>query len=131
MGAKIKHFLQRRFPRQFSFLQARLAMGMQFVSALASTAAVSILFAVMSCILLWKRLWYWLLGLVLVVASGMLLNVLLNPGCAEQDVSGGALLKRCTGGDGSGNGLARALPDYGGNIAPLPRLIIVRWPTMS
>jgi membrane-associated phospholipid phosphatase len=134
IAAKIKHFLQRRFPRQFSFLQARLApeglfglhltigavilvgagwlfggiaedlitgdplilvdelisewfrshatprfaMGMHFASALGSTATVSILFALMGCVLLWKRLWYWLLGLVSVVAGGMLLNVMLK-----------------------------------------------------
>lgn len=132
--AKAKDFLRRRFPRQFSFVQARLSpegsfglhltigtvilvgaawlfggitedlitgdplilidelisewfrshatprftVGMQFASELASTAAVSSLFALMSCVLLWKRLWYWLLGLVLVVPGGMLLNVLLK-----------------------------------------------------
>lgn len=32
----------------------------------------------MICIFLWKRLWYWLLGLVSVVAGGILLNVLLK-----------------------------------------------------
>lgn len=134
IAARIRYFLQHRFPRQFSFLQARLApeglfglhltigaatlvgaawlfggiaedlitgdplilvdgllsewfrvhatprfnTGMHFVSALASTTAVSILFAGMSCVFLWKRLWYWLSGLVLVVAGGMLLNVLLK-----------------------------------------------------
>lgn len=56
----------------------QFTVGMQLVSALASTAAISILFAIMSCILLWKRLWYWLAELVLVVAGGMLLNVLLK-----------------------------------------------------
>ena len=53
------------------------------------------------------------------------------PGRAKQDVSGGALLKRCFGGDGGRNILARALPYHGGNIASPPRLIIVRWPEMS
>ena len=133
-AAKIKHYLQHRFHREFSFVQARLsleglfgmhvtigtlvlvgaawlfggiaedlitgdplmlvdqlvsewfrvhatprfALGMHFASALASTASVSILFALVSCVLLWKRLWYWLLGLVLVVAGGMLLNVMLK-----------------------------------------------------
>jgi membrane-associated phospholipid phosphatase len=132
--AKIKRFLQHRFRRELSFVQARLspeglfglhltigtvvlvgaawlfggivedlitgdplvlvdelisewlrshatprfAMGMQFASALASATTVGILFALMSCVLLWKRLWYWLLGLVLVVAGGMLLNVMLK-----------------------------------------------------
>ena len=56
----------------------RFKVGAQFVSALASTASVSILFVTMSGILLWKRLWYWLSGLVLVVAGGMLLNVLVK-----------------------------------------------------
>ena len=51
---------------------------MHFASALASTARVSIPFALVSCVLLWKRLWYWLLGLVLVVAGGMLFNVMLK-----------------------------------------------------
>ena len=134
IATEIKQFLQRRFPRQFLFVQARLspegvgglyltigtvvlagaawlfggisedlitgdplilvdalisewfrshptprfAAGMQFASALASVTTVTILFALMSCVFLWKRLWYWLLGLVLVVAGGMLLNVLLK-----------------------------------------------------
>ena len=133
-GVRIKRFLQRRFPRQASFLQERLASeglfglyltvgavilvgaawlfsgiaedlitgdpltvidallsewfrshatprfteGMHYVSALASTTAVIILSAVMICVLLWKRLWYWLLALVLTVTGGMLLNVLLK-----------------------------------------------------
>jgi membrane-associated phospholipid phosphatase len=56
----------------------RFGSGMQFASELASTTTVGILSALMGCGLLWKRLWYWLLGLVLVVAGGMLLNVLLK-----------------------------------------------------
>ena len=56
----------------------RFALGMHFASALASTARVSIPFALVSCVLLWKRLWYWLLGLVLVVAGGMLFNGMLK-----------------------------------------------------
>lgn len=134
IAAKLKDFLRRRFPGQFSFVQARLSpeglfglhltigtfifvgaawlfggitedlitgdpltlidelisewfrshptprfiMGMHFASELASTAAVASLFALMSCVLLWQRRWYWLLGLVLVVPGGMLLNVLLK-----------------------------------------------------
>ena len=46
-------------------------------------------------------------------------------GRAKQDVSGGALLKRCIGGDGSRNRLGCALPYRGGNIASPSRLIIV------
>jgi membrane-associated phospholipid phosphatase len=128
------HFLQHRFPRQFSFAQARLSpdgvfglhftigtvvlagavwlfggiaedlitgdplilvdkfisewfhshsnpqftIDMLFVTALASTTTVSILSAIMGCVLLWKRLWYWFSGLVLAVAGGMLLNYLLK-----------------------------------------------------
>lgn len=134
IAPKLKHFLQHRFRREYSFVQARLspegvyglhltigtvvlvgaawlfggitedlitgdplilvdeivsewfrlhatprfAMGMHFASALASAATVSTLFALMSCVLLWKRLWYWLLGLLLVVAGGVLLNVMLK-----------------------------------------------------
>ena len=134
IAAKIKHFLQHRFRRAFSFVQARLSpeglfglhltigtvvlvgaawlfggisedlitgdplilvdelisewfrshatprftMGMRFASALATTVTVGILFALMGCVLLWKRLWYWLLALVLVVAGGMLLNIMLK-----------------------------------------------------
>lgn len=130
----IKHYFQRRFPRQFSFVLARLSpeglfglyltigaavlvgatwlfggisedlitgdplvmvdalisewfrshpypqftMGMQFATALGSTATVGILSAFMGCILLSKRLWYWLLALVLSVAGGMLLNIVLK-----------------------------------------------------
>ena len=61
-----------------SHTNPRFTMGMQFASVLASTATVGILFAFMGCVLLWKRLWYWLLGLVLVVAGGMLFNVMLK-----------------------------------------------------
>ncbi len=51
------------------------------------------------------------------------------PGCAKQDVFGGALPKRCAGGDGSGNGLARALLDDRRNNTPSPRVIVFPWPT--
>jgi membrane-associated phospholipid phosphatase len=130
----IKQYLQRRFRREFSFVQARLspdglfglyltigavvlvgagwmfggisedlingdplvqvdalisewfrthtnpgfATIMQFASGIASTTTVGILFALMACVLLWNRLWYWLLELVLAVAGGMLLNLLLK-----------------------------------------------------
>lgn len=57
---------------------AGFAMAMHFASALASLATISSLFALMSCALLWKRQWYWLLGLVLAVCGGMLLNVMLK-----------------------------------------------------
>jgi membrane-associated phospholipid phosphatase len=52
--------------------------GMQFASALASTATVGVLCALMGAALLWKRLWYSLLGLASAVAGGMLLNGLLK-----------------------------------------------------
>jgi membrane-associated phospholipid phosphatase len=146
IAAELKQFLQHRFRREYSFVQARLSpeglfglhltigvvvlvgaawlfggiaqdliagdplilvdaivsewfrshatprftMGMHFASALASATTVGILFALMSCVLLWKRLWYWLVGLVSVVAGGALLNVMLKdlfgrarPGWAE------------------------------------------------
>jgi membrane-associated phospholipid phosphatase len=132
--ARIKHFVQHHFPRELSFVRARLAPegwlglhltigivvvigaawllggvaedlitgdllilvdalisewfrshatprvagAMHSASALASTATVSILVALMVCVFLWKRLWYWLLGLVLVVGGGVLLNLLLK-----------------------------------------------------
>lgn len=132
--SNIKRYVQRHFPRQFLFLQARLApqgwfglhftigatlfigaawlfgaiaedvitgdplvlidarlaewfrshamprftQGMQFVSALASTPAVIILCVIMICFLLWKRLWYWLFGLVFAGAGGITLNLLLK-----------------------------------------------------
>jgi undecaprenyl-diphosphatase len=134
IAVKITHFLQHRFHRQISFVQARLSpdgvfglyftigtvalaggmwlfggisedlimgdplialdelisewfrshanpgfsTGMRFASALASTATVGILFALMGCIFLSQRLWYWLFGLVASVAGGMLLNVMLK-----------------------------------------------------
>jgi undecaprenyl-diphosphatase len=134
IAAEIRQCLRRRFPRQFSYVQARLSrdgvyglhftlgsaafvaaawlfggiaedliMGdpliqvdalisqlfqshatprlagtMYFASALASPAAVSILCALMGCVLLWKRHRYWLFGLVSAVAGGMLLNVMLK-----------------------------------------------------
>ena len=112
IATRIKRFLQHRFRREFSFVQARLSpkglfglhltigtvvfvgaawlfggiaedlitddplilvdelisewfrfhapprftVEMQFVSALASTATVSILFALMGCVFLWKRM---------------------------------------------------------------------------
>ena len=51
---------------------------MQWVSELASITAVGILCALMSFIFLWKRLWYWLSVLALVVTGGILLNLLLK-----------------------------------------------------
>jgi membrane-associated phospholipid phosphatase len=56
----------------------RFATGMQLVSELASTTTVGILSALTCSVLLWKRLWYALLGLVLAIAGGMLLNLLLK-----------------------------------------------------
>jgi membrane-associated phospholipid phosphatase len=52
--------------------------GMQLVSALASASTIGVLCALIACGLAWKRLWYSLLGLVLAVGGGMLLNVLLK-----------------------------------------------------
>jgi membrane-associated phospholipid phosphatase len=56
----------------------RFNTEMQMASALASTTTVGILSALMGCIFLSKQLWYRLLGLVSVVAGGMLLNILLK-----------------------------------------------------
>jgi undecaprenyl-diphosphatase len=56
----------------------RLTTGMQFATALASTATIGVLFALMTGIFLWKRLWYGLASLVLVVAGGVLLNLMLK-----------------------------------------------------
>jgi len=56
----------------------QFTIDMQFATALGSTTTVCILSAIVGCVLLWKRLWYWAFGLVLVVAGGMLLNVLLK-----------------------------------------------------
>jgi undecaprenyl-diphosphatase len=134
IATEIRHCLLRRFPRQFSYVQARLSrdgvyglhftfgcvvfvaaawlfggiaedliMGdplilvdalisqwfqshatprlagtMYFASALGSTTAVCILFALMGCVLSWQRHWYRLLGLVSAVAGGMLLNLMLK-----------------------------------------------------
>ena len=129
-----KQFFRNRFPRQFSFVQARLSIAgvfglhftvgtivligsmwlfggisedlinsdplilvdriiselfrshanaqfttvMQFVSALASTGTVCVLFSLAAGVLMYKRRWYWLLELVLVAAGGMLLNLALK-----------------------------------------------------
>ncbi len=56
----------------------RLTTIMQFASALASTTTVVILCALMGCVLVWQRLWSWLLALGLAVAGGIFLNVLLK-----------------------------------------------------
>ena len=52
--------------------------AMQLASVIGSTETVCILSALMGCLLLWKRQWHGLLGLVLAVAGGMLLNLLLK-----------------------------------------------------
>lgn len=51
---------------------------MVLVSSIASTAAVLSLCIVVSVFLLWKRWWYGLLALALVVPGGLLLNLLLK-----------------------------------------------------
>ena len=68
--------------------------AMQTVSAFASTPAVIALSTIAACFLLWKRLWYRLLALIVVVAGGMFLNVLLKhllgrerPGWADAALS--------------------------------------------
>jgi len=52
--------------------------GMQMVSALGATFVIGILYALIVCVLLWRRLWDALLGLVLAVSGGILLNILLK-----------------------------------------------------
>lgn len=61
-----------------SHAEPHFTQFMQYVSALASLPAVIVLSAIMICIVLWRRQWYWLLGLILVVAGGLVLNVLLK-----------------------------------------------------
>ena len=56
----------------------RFAALMHAVSALASTPAVTLLAIVLGCALLWQRRWYWLLGVVLAVPGGVLLNFVLK-----------------------------------------------------
>ena len=56
----------------------RFKAAAHLATALASTAAISILFAMMSCFFLWKRRWYGLLKLVLAVPGGMLLDMTLK-----------------------------------------------------
>ena len=57
---------------------SRLAAGMEFASTLASIATIGVLFALVAGVLLWKRFWYRLLGLTLVVPSGILVNIVLK-----------------------------------------------------
>jgi membrane-associated phospholipid phosphatase len=56
----------------------RFTEGMHYVSSLASAPAVIILCVIIICVLLWKRRWYWLLGLVFAIAGGIILNLLLK-----------------------------------------------------
>jgi undecaprenyl-diphosphatase len=53
----------------------RFTAVMQIVSMFASATAVGILCALAGGIFVYKRQWYWLFTLVLVVAGGMLLNL--------------------------------------------------------
>ena len=54
---------------------SRFAALMHAVSALASTTTVTLLAIALGCALLWQRRWTWLLGVVLAVPGGVLLNV--------------------------------------------------------
>lgn len=51
---------------------------MQLVSGLASTTWVTFVSIVSALVLSWKKCWYWVLALVLVVPGGMLLNLFLK-----------------------------------------------------
>lgn len=55
-----------------------LVTTMQFVTDLGSTAWVTVLGTVSALVLCWKRFWYRLLALVLVLPCGMVLNFLLK-----------------------------------------------------
>lgn len=48
------------------------------VSAMNGIAGISILTVLVALFFVWKRDWYWLLGLVLAVPGGMLLNLLIK-----------------------------------------------------
>ena len=61
-----------------------LSVRMEEVTLLASTVAVLSLCVAVAIVLLWKRWWYGLLALVLVVPGGLLLNFLLKVAFARQ-----------------------------------------------
>lgn len=65
---------------------------MTFVSAFASMPAVLGSCIAISIVLLWKRLWYWLLALALVVPGGVLLNLMLKLAFARARPGWGDLL---------------------------------------
>ncbi|MFT0546216.1 bifunctional DedA family/phosphatase PAP2 family protein [Allopusillimonas ginsengisoli] len=55
-----------------------LTQAMLTVSVLHDTRAMSIIILAFASILIWKRYWYWLLNLILIVLGGMLVNVLMK-----------------------------------------------------
>ena len=57
---------------------SKFATAMQFASGMASAIIISILSLLAGGYFIWRRLWYRLLGLVLAVAGGMLLNIALK-----------------------------------------------------
>ena len=61
-----------------SHASPRFAIGMHFASALGSGITVSILSVLAACVLLWRRQWSWMSGLVVAVGGGMLLNLMLK-----------------------------------------------------
>ena len=65
-----------------AWLHARVTSGLTTVmlglSALGSPPVVSVFASLLALAFLWRRLWRWLLALILTVPGGMLLNVLLQ-----------------------------------------------------
>ncbi len=55
-----------------------LTRGMLIISTLHDTTAIMMVTLALAAILIWKRYWYWLLNLILVVPGGMLINVLMK-----------------------------------------------------
>ena len=56
----------------------RFTLSMQWVSALADTPTVITLCLALTVLMVWQRLWYWLLALVMAVGGGLGLNMLLK-----------------------------------------------------
>lgn len=55
-----------------------LTQGMQAISMLHDTMAMTIMTMMFAAVLIAKRYWYWLLNLILAVPGGMLINVLMK-----------------------------------------------------
>jgi len=55
-----------------------LTLSMRFISDVHDVLGITILASLLALFLIWKRNWYWVLALALVVPGGMLLNVLMK-----------------------------------------------------